>query len=528
MSLNNRSFKVTNTIKQEPIGRQPLYHGLYHGIVKQVMDSSGTGKLRVWVAEMGGSEGLESSWVTVSYCSPFFGATTVTNNKDQDTYESTQTSYGMWFVPPDIGNMVIVGFVGGSKNNGYWLGVVPHMYANRMVPSVAAGSAHTNAGKDDIIQVDVPQAEYNKLRNNNPRQRGTDEADDSAFLRPYAKYHADGLVRQGLIEDQIRGVTTASARRSPVSNVYGISTPGPRIDNTSRRKGGSSLEFDDQEGSEKIRLRTRSGSQMLLDETNGIVYMINRDGTAWFEMDANGNVDIFAAGSITLRSESDVNIRADRDITLEAGRDIYMKAAKDFNEPGKHPLEEESGAGGNIYIEARNDALVLVKNNTQITNEVGNLDLSVAGTSILDTATLGIKSSNFNVETSGNTQVSGILVATGEMFAPNFKAPGIGLVGHTHVQGNGNDLGGGGVTQPGTNDGGSGSAIGPAALAVNKVSTVEKTNVEYQDLGLVYNSPGNNIKKAVSVLLNKARESTVTTLIKRWLTREPCPEKKKN
>ena len=74
-----------------------------------------------------------------------------------------------------------------------------------------------------------------------------------------------------------------------------------------------------------IRLRTKSGAQILLDETNGNVYIINKKGTGWIEMDDAGKIDVWANDSISLRSHKDINIRADRDLNIESGRNINVR-----------------------------------------------------------------------------------------------------------------------------------------------------------------------------------------------------------
>lgn len=545
--MNNhiRSSRVTSNVKGQPVGRQPRYDGVYLAIVKQVLDSSGSGRLRVWVSEMGTAEGDNSSWITVNYCSPFFGATPVGKNLAGATGESftgTQTSYGMWFVPPDVGNTVLVAFANGNKSQGFWLGCIPHLYANRMVPGVASGQAHTNGGKNHKISKPVPQAEYNKRLTNNQKIRGVEEQDDSAYLRPFAEYHAKGVVNQGLLEDSIRGTESGSSRRGPVSNVYGILTPGPKVTTDStRRKGGSSFVMDDQEGTEKIRLRTRSGSQFLLDETNGIVYIVNRDGTAWVELDEAGNIDVFGSQNITIRGEADVNIRADRDIRMEAGRNIFIKAAKDFTQTGKHPAKPEEGTGGDIYFDARNDMLSLVKKDAIITTETGLLDINIntstrftsgttmdiktAGDFQQESSTIALTSDNIDLTSSGAGRVSGTWTSGGNMYAQDFQTEGVGLVNHTHLQNNGNDLGGGVDTNTPANGGGTGSAQGPGAVEAETVSpepTVDKTNVEFMDLKL------DNINDAIDLLTNKEREDIIKTILQRWVTREPSPEKKRS
>jgi hypothetical protein len=141
-----------------------------------------------------------------------------------------------------------------------------------------------------------------------------------------------------------------------VSGVYGISTPGsinPESPNQKGRLGGSSFIMDDGEGSEYIALKTRSGAQIRIDETNGMIYLINRDGTGWIQIDAEGNGDIFCANDLSMRALRDLNIRADRDVNIEAGRNVNLKATKDNQgEAGMGVGDSGSGNGGLITLEA--------------------------------------------------------------------------------------------------------------------------------------------------------------------------------
>ena len=118
------------------------------------------------------------------------------------------------------------------------------------------------------------------------------------------------LMRQGLIKDPIRGTTTSSARRESPSQVFGISTPG-RIKLDSRkppiglagspvsvdRMPGHSFVMDDGDEigeNQLIRLRTASGHQLLMHDTEGIVYIANASGNAWIEMNSEGRIDIYS------------------------------------------------------------------------------------------------------------------------------------------------------------------------------------------------------------------------------------------
>lgn len=391
IDTNTRTVSTTSNEAQKPIGRMSLLYGVLVGFVKDASDVQRNGRLRVWIPELGSAPEEEQGWMVVSYCSPFAGATNVEtiSKASLQTFEGTQTSYGMWMVPPDINNQVLVVFVNGDPARGFWIGSLYNQFMNNMVPGMAAsGSNYQYPGKV------IPVAEYNKW--------DTKITSPDRAFKPYEATKFKGLGNQGLINDQGRGITTSSARRESPSRVFGIITPGPVIDENAspasiRRKGGSSFIMDDETGTEYVQLTTKSGAQIRLDESNGFVYLINRDGTAWIQMDQKGNIDIFGATSISMRAQTDINLRADRNINIEAGQNIYMKAAKDTTtsttsftydinnipKPLTIPLYkyvgEGAGEGGNIVMQALNNTHTTIKNNSYI--KIGkNLELNVGET----------------------------------------------------------------------------------------------------------------------------------------------------
>ena len=389
LNSNTRTIRPTAADNNLPIGRMPALHGVFIGFVKNAKDVQRNGRLSVWVPELGSAPDLPTGWITVNYCSPFAGATNVTtaSRTDIKSFENTQTSYGMWAVPPDINNEVLVMFINGDPSKGIWIGCLFNQFVNNMVPTVPANSKNWQyPGKA------VPSSEYNKWDL-------TATVPDNT-TRPYSKTKFEGVGNQGLIRDANRGVTTTSARRESPSQSFGIATPGPAVDPSAkpeniRRKGGSSFVMDDLTGSEYIQLSTKTGAQIKIDETNGFIYLINRDGTSWVQMDKDGNVDIFGANNISMRAQRDVNIRADRNVNIEAGQNIFIKAAKDTVESITQfthdvnntptPVDKQlwkfvgegKGDGGNIVTHAWNDWHSTTKKNAYITVLDNDLDIVV-------------------------------------------------------------------------------------------------------------------------------------------------------
>ena len=140
LDTNTRTVAATPNERFQPLGRQPALFGLFIGFVKNADDVQKNGRLQVWIPDLGSAPDDSDGWFTVSYCSPFAGATNVEtiSKSDIKSFEGTQTSYGMWMVPPDINNEVAVMFVAGDASKGIWLGCLYNQFMNQMVPAMAA------------------------------------------------------------------------------------------------------------------------------------------------------------------------------------------------------------------------------------------------------------------------------------------------------------------------------------------------------------------------------------------------------
>ena len=200
------------------------------GVVKDNIDTIRSGRLRVYIADMGGQDPNDSnSWITVNYMTPFYGLTQGDAPKEgYGTYLKNQSAYGMWFAQPDVGTTVICLFINGDPEYGYWIGCVPEPEALYTVP--ALGSAET---------VVVNQSEANsyggakKLPVANINKNNEKINESPTFYnepKPVHSYLASVLNQQGLIRDTIRGTIGTSAQRESPSRVgWGVNTPGRPI-----------------------------------------------------------------------------------------------------------------------------------------------------------------------------------------------------------------------------------------------------------------------------------------------------------
>lgn len=350
------------------------------------------------------------------YLPPFWGTMNqLFEGTDPKKYEDVQHSYGMWMVPPDIGAWVLVIFIDGDPNQGYILGCCPDTYQNHSVPGIAAS--------DKVFISPEQQLKYQTSRlpvGEFMMRTVKDHPMPGSQYRPIHPF-ADRLLAQGLLIDNIRGITSSSARREMPSTVYGISTPGP-LDLTGRkaavgydkktlvpikRLGGTQFVMDDGRVDPKtgkivdelVRIRTRTGHQILMHNSSDLIYIANSQGTAWIELTSNGKIDVYAADSVSIHSEADFNFRADRDINIEAGRNINVRALGNMeqNIAGYYNLivddyakisiakNKDETIGKDLKVSVGNNLNILVDQGLLATTGAG-IDISAEGDVKLSTA----------------------------------------------------------------------------------------------------------------------------------------------
>lgn len=312
--------------------------GMYIGVVKKNDDSQNMGRLQVWIEEFGGDPEDQSSWIGVSYASPFGGTTSIfdqgTNVKE---YEDTIKSYGFWAVPPDLDARVLVGFAAGKLDKGYWFACLFQRGTQVSIPGIPAKNTWTGENK--------PAA---------PKNRKDTDPDLEKYVEH--KPMSNALKQQGLADDPIRGTTTSGATREAPSKVIGLLTPGQHQ---------FVMDDGDKDGNSKlIRLRTTNGTQLLLDDTSGHVYIISKAGENWMELSADGRIHIYGSKDISIHTQENLNLYADKSINIEAGIDVNIKAGNDVH----------AEAGSNVKTLAGQDTLITSGSTSNINSAIAHYE----------------------------------------------------------------------------------------------------------------------------------------------------------
>lgn len=90
--------------------------------------------------------------------------------------------------------------------------------------------------------------------------------------------------------------------------------------------GFHSYSMDDRPENCRMRIRTTTGHQILLDDTNERIYIATSKGKNWVEMDSCGNVDVHSDTRVSIHAANDINMTSEGSIRLTSG-DIHLRAS---------------------------------------------------------------------------------------------------------------------------------------------------------------------------------------------------------
>ena len=345
------------------------------------IDPTNAGRLEVFPSDSLKQDAQSSeSWITVNRLSSFFGHVEgQAGNDGTGTYTSNPSAYGQWNSPPDIGSEVLVVFVNGDPNYGFYLGMVARPEYLNMVPAIGSsdnvvpneGEAQSYGGATVL-----PVASINTNDKN--------VADGVNYLtapKPVHSYTAAIMQQQGILRDRIRGPIGSSATRESVSRVgWGVSSPGrpiysggftdediaqnlnpdkPETLQVVARRGGHSIVMDDGDiigRDQLIRFRTALGHQILMSDDGQVLMILHSNGQSYIELGKEGTVDIYGSNSINLRTQGDLNLHADNNLNLH-GKDININATENLHINSEKETTHRVGEDYKLYSLAN----VLVK-----------------------------------------------------------------------------------------------------------------------------------------------------------------------
>lgn len=425
MAINTRQRQILDASQGKDHGNH-FSDIIAIGTVVDTNDPQQIGRIRVVVTTWGDSwnHKVENMpWCT--FVSPLAGQTHV-GTKGPGIQETTGgVSYGMWGLPK-VGAQVVV--MSMDEN---------HMYRLVMGCVFDANTAHTMPhGRwmyDDHPKLDKerpkckPYGPYSSTENLiQPLAQNLQQAfgnSDVAFeWRTRAADYSVSRVDVSQLNQTYSGVQDDLEIENTDDNTW-VSTQGyqnSRIDphgnptgknNDSQvyswtTPGFHSISMDDRQENCRTRLRTTSGHQILLDDTNERIYISTAQGNNWIEMDQAGNISVYSSSKISIRSNADINLSSDASVNIHGKTGVHIQSDVDIRMTAKSDIHAQ--AGKSIHGHAKNDVLFEADQKIHIKSG-SNLNISSG-------SELNMKSASLTNITSGSTmnlKAGGQIIETG-------------------------------------------------------------------------------------------------------------------
>lgn len=407
------------------------------GIVVDTNDPQQMGRIRVVCSQWGdtwGSAVEDLPWAI--YMSPFGGQQQQGTRGPGVQQSEGGVAYGMWAIPK-VGSTVAVLCIDGNPMTRMYFGCVFDQFTPHTLP-------HGRFMFEDHPELEkggtdpVPYGPYTSSEkfiqplatnlkrafggvgepNFEFRSRGADytaaRVDVSQLGQTYTKVQDDKDVKH----DQWTSTQGYQVNRSDPnskstltdrnydSHVYSITTPGFH-----------SLSMDDRQENCRIRFRTTSGHQIIMDDTNERIYIATAEGNNWIELDQDGNIDIFTSNKLNIHAKKEINMTSDETIRLYGKKGVHVKSDD----------EVRVDAAKDIHVKSATNVRVHSVQATYMQAD-GALHFKTGSSAFLEAATdVNVKGGgNLNLQSGAVTNMlaGGNIVGTGA--AVHWNGPGAG------------------------------------------------------------------------------------------------------
>ena len=316
------------------------YDNLTTGIVVDTNDPQQMGRLRVLCPGLGDNEDKETVDIPWALYAAPFGGVHAGLSRGPDDVDSGGVAYGMWNIPKK-GAQVIVACIDGNPFIRVWLGCIYGQFEPHTMPhgrfsvqdadlpgdNKPEGPLNDNDGKVDPLYASIKKAFGTGSDNHEWRTRGADysvAAIDGQIVSARQVFteladdkdqeYDEVSYRQGYALNRIDpDEESPLTQKSYDSQVYSWTTPGFHA-----------MSMDDRPENCRMRFRTTTGHQIILDDTNERIYISTAEGNNWIELDKSGNIDIHSERRVSIHAAKDINFTTDETFRVHAKKGIHM------------------------------------------------------------------------------------------------------------------------------------------------------------------------------------------------------------
>lgn len=307
------------------------------GIVVSTNDPQQIGRVKVVCTKLGDSFDTpidDLPWAR--QISPFGGSTRSTSHGPSIEDSLGTLGYGMKAVPT-IGTEVAVSYLDGDMSTRVYWGhltslrdgsnTLPHgryMYDPHpaLDSTTAAPYGPFTAGDSPIEPLFSNQKQAFGTEYSIVRQTRAADYQFSGMPIDYVNYTETNVPDDSDIIDpksgwiSTQGYSFARTDADELeSKVVSITSPGFH-----------SMSMDDRMENCRMRLRTSTGHQIIMDDTNERIYISTARGENWIEMDQCGNVDIFSSRKVSVHAEGDLNFTSDGSVRISGKQGVEISS----------------------------------------------------------------------------------------------------------------------------------------------------------------------------------------------------------
>ena len=395
MGLINKIYKDVDT--------DLSYNNMTVGIVVDTNDPQQMGRIRVACPAWGESVEAEDNHASIPwamYASPFAGVTSgITKGPNGESTDDLM-AYGMWSIPK-VGASVIVSCIDGDPRMRIWLACLYNQHTPHTMPhgryvedgptahnDTRIDPLHTNYQKAFDFSFDKPEAKTRALDYSVAAvDQGNLEA--AEIDTPDAK----GEIRQGYGESRIdpEREFPETTQKNYDSQVTSITTPGFHA-----------FSMDDRPENCRVRMRTTSGHQISMDDTNERIYIMTAQGKNWIQIDQNGEIDIYSEKTVSVRAKEDINLSSDKTVRIQGTEGIHFKSDGEIRMESGGDLH--TTVGGKLQVKTGSDSLITSGGGFHVS---ASGDVNLGGSNInLDGASASNISAGTGVNLKGGSMVS--------------------------------------------------------------------------------------------------------------------------
>jgi hypothetical protein len=349
------------------------------GIVEDTNDPAQMGRIRVYCPSIDHEDHIINDLPWAIYSAPFGGVIKNMKVGPEEDISYGPISYGLWAIPKQ-GATVLIQFINGNTNQRVWTGCIYPVLSNRGMP----GGRNADITQTKPFPYGPFTDSYEDLQ---PAKRNLIEAGlhDAHYVTRggYERQIAQALTDKDGTDGYAKN-PNKSEELDPQS--YCIVSPGRHY-----------ISLQDSPDFCRVRIKTSTGHQILMDDTNERIYISTNKGKSWFEMDTDGHIHFYGAKSISLTTDADFNVTAGGNINLKANSSVNITAGNNIQETAGNNINFNSGCstlittGDNFHV----------KSTANIVHNAAKIDLGSTSSLIINGSTVDIKASG-NINQSGS------------------------------------------------------------------------------------------------------------------------------